>query len=692
MPASPPAPPSPDSVANDRAQKRQKTSLQYICSPPSTSNNTTPPPMPPKTSSAPPKTLTSLPRDLLALVALYLVVDEHGDAGHPAALIPFFLTSRHVYQAISFDNNPQLYNTLFRYTFDHAALTRRFEWMVKHLPYNGRPVFNLFLDPRSWAVDYRTRWDMSGRMRQVAKKCKVDIPGVCDKDKFVEDMWNVWFLITENDGKNMKFLIDQCQLRQTLTAYYRDSLLPESLQPGYPSESGDKALVTWCCLFAGMDTVGEDSPEEVDEKIFMLRPYVFACAKYDVTYAPWNIGTLPLCKPGCTDHEPDASVRSKALTYKRFGYTWKRAPPHFILGAYLLFLRLLERQPDRVGLRNGSSFSQSPFEAGLPGLFSTYKSMSSELHDREWQRNTMCQDPHTSAGLPALCFRGAIQGFWRGKFLFYDFGLYREILGGNMRGVYTGMFAEQAAEMELRETLVKVKKEEVGGDGPLLHAGFKDMEDMDAEIKYVEAGYGHEIVEDDEEVEEGWTKEILITGRCRTSWGWAKVRGRVRAWDGLVTLCLAYGREPSARWLWRGYLHTGGHLVGRWRDTFTPENMRGYEGGFGLLRAGDPLYPEHYPQRMEDSLGVNQPVGAIAPINQAGLPPAPPQPTPPAQSPAPAHAPAPEQGGNVGQHGNLVSVPVPNGAVSVGSATPPVGAGAGAGGSAAGTPAAASGP
>lgn len=125
----------------------------------------------------------------------------------------------------------------------------------------------------------------------------------------------------------------------------------------------------------------------------------------------------------------------------------------------------------------------------------------------------MCQDPHTSKGLAPLTFRGCIEGFWRGTFLFYDFEFYRHILSGNLRGVYTGMFAEQAVEAELRETLVKMKREDVGGDGPLLTAGFKDMESFEEEIRFLEQGNGYEIVNDDDEDEEGWTKEILISGR-----------------------------------------------------------------------------------------------------------------------------------------------------------------------------------
>lgn len=38
-------------------------------------------------------------------------------------------------------------------------------------------------------------------------------------------------------------------------------------------------LLCLVLILIALDTVGEDTPEELDEKIFMLRPYVFACAK-----------------------------------------------------------------------------------------------------------------------------------------------------------------------------------------------------------------------------------------------------------------------------------------------------------------------------------------------------------------------------------------------------------------------------
>jgi hypothetical protein len=112
-----------------------------------------------------------------------------------------------------------------------------------------------------------------------------------------------------------------------------------------------------------------------------------------------------------------------------------------------------------------------------------------------------------------------MRGYWRGKFLFYDFEMYRQILAGDMRAVYTGTFAEQSIEMELKETVIRIKKAEVGGQGPLLAAGFKDSEGSIAEDEQrrIEVGYGYEVAHSDEPDEDGWTKEILISGKVRTS-------------------------------------------------------------------------------------------------------------------------------------------------------------------------------
>jgi hypothetical protein len=357
-----------------------------------------------------------------------------------------------------------------------------------------------------------------------------------------------------------------------MSVYNDDMIQTDAATPGYPEESGAKALGVWIALISGTDLVSEQSANQVDEKIFTLRPYVFACAKYEILYARWTMRHLPLSVlaggvvkgqgqagagngvgtlPGGIAESPGPS---KAVPYKRFGYTWRRAPPNHILGSYLYFLRLLDRQPNR---RLSASSPSTTTSAGpspsfpLPGLFNSSRILPSQYHDREWQRNSVCQDPSSSPGLPALTFKGELEGYWRGKFLFYDFDMYRRVLAGDVRAVYTGKFAEQHLELELRETVIRVPMDKVGGAGLAVCAGFKDEAEgeMPDEIKRIREGYGYEMVPEEEmQLEKqqgphdkpGWTKEILLSGYGRTSWGLASIRGRVRAWDGMIVLQMAY--------------------------------------------------------------------------------------------------------------------------------------------------------
>lgn len=187
-------------------------------------------------------------------------------------------------------------------------------------------------------------------------------------------------------------------------------------------------------------------------------------------------------------------------------------------------------------------------------MFDIVYTSPSLLHDREWQRNSVCQDPHVSAGLPPLTFLGTLEGGWRGQFLFYSFEQYKEVLAGDMRAIYAGNFGAQPVDLDLKETVVRVKIGDEGGrEGGMLSAGYDDIHEEESgdwtisgdskEQRRILGGYGNQVLtgqEVEEDDEEGWTKEILLSGRAKSNWGWARVRGRVRAWDGLVILELTY--------------------------------------------------------------------------------------------------------------------------------------------------------
>ncbi|KAG8701501.1 hypothetical protein FRC09_005332 [Ceratobasidium sp. 395] len=90
---------------------------------------------------------------------------------------------------------------------------------------------------------------------------------------------------------------------------------------------------------------------------------------------------------------------------------------------------------------------------------------------------------------------------------------------------------------------------------------------------------------DDEWVET--ITDTLITGEGHSSWGEFHLRGRIRHWDGMITLVKDYAgpnTQGRGRWLYKGYIVAGANWVGRWRDTFTAERLSGYEGVFSVTR------------------------------------------------------------------------------------------------------------
>lgn len=212
----------------------------------------------------------------------------------------------------------------------------------------------------------------------------------------------------------------------------------------------------------------------------------------------------------------------------------------------------------------------------LPDL--TQQLLSTQ-YDQDFMRSMSCASPITSPGLPALFYRNKIEGTWKGAYIFFDFEAYRRLLTGNLRSLYEGAYGHQECEWNILETVINVRMDRLGGNGGFLSAGFKldqTAEEATREAQMSAEERGWEPCSDENALDRpGWTKEIILTGQCRHSWGTSEIYGRVRSWDGLVVLRQDFSHRAVGRWLYSGYIHAGGLLVGRWRDTFTPENQRG---------------------------------------------------------------------------------------------------------------------
>lgn len=145
--------------------------------------------------------------------------------------------------------------------------------------------------------------------------------------------------------------------------------------------------------------------------------------------------------------------------------------------------------------------------------------------------------------------------------------------------MYEGAYGHQDCEWIISESVINVKYDRLGGSGSFLSAGFRidqTAEEATAEARMTPDERGWEpCVDENAPDKPGWTKEILLTGQARHSWGTSEIYGRVRMWDGLVIMRQDFSHRAVGRWLYTGYIHAGGLMLGRWRDTFTPENQRG---------------------------------------------------------------------------------------------------------------------
>ncbi|KAE8228866.1 hypothetical protein CF326_g6184 [Tilletia indica] len=213
---------------------------------------------------------------------------------------------------------------------------------------------------------------------------------------------------------------------------------------------------------------------------------------------------------------------------------------------------------------------------------------TSQSHDLDFHRLSSCLSPFLSPGLPPTHFSSYFTGTWEGRFAFFDFDSYRAMLAsGSVRELMgEGQYGEQAQVWKLEEKVVKVRRRRVdlerGRERARWRGGWVGSEEVEVDVDEEDDDVAEEGQGDDDDMEE--VEEIAISGVGHSAWGHFVLRGHVRSWDGLVSLVKEYCPDGRGRWRYRGYLVAGGHLVGRWRDTFSPPQYIGYEGCFLLKK------------------------------------------------------------------------------------------------------------
>lgn len=234
--------------------------------------------------------------------------------------------------------------------------------------------------------------------------------------------------------------------------------------------------------------------------------------------APWTIPSLPVTHedypvlpPPAGPYLADLRPRSNAQTITHMGRKLDLSPPNLSHAAILSFFFRVEQDPSVQDdlLVQGTGTPAQQIHPNLPSTSSvggltahsrptktTLPTLKSRIHDRDFIRMASCIDPYTSKGLPTLYTKGDFGGNWEGRFSFFDFDSYRDMLGGRMRSLYEGPFGDQPQVWKLEERIVKLEptttqgrgggggtndrhstktyeRTKPGGTGPVLNAGFE---------------------------------------------------------------------------------------------------------------------------------------------------------------------------------------------------------------------------
>ncbi|TXT13379.1 hypothetical protein VHUM_00746 [Vanrija humicola] len=556
-------------------------------------------PAPPARRSPTPATgLALLPPEILAHIGSFLVAR---DLAPPTALLR---TCRAVHGALAPAANPNLYADEFRRSYDTGAAARRL----------GREP-----TARDLAAELRTRTRGLSRLARTAPETGLS----------PNDLWIVYLMLIENDGKNIRRLvaplpdgpaIDMVSLLDKFHARTLSTGLEDEDEVGYPPERVVDSLAMWIRWFLDEYTI------RTPATLRSLRPYVFAAHQYELFFAPWTVLDLP------TEHQHirqpegpysmDENPKDRTNRVPYYGQTIEIAPPLLSHAAMLRFF-------------GGPEDPEDPSSASAPSLIDVAADIEetdlrarprpvlrSEVHDADFARLRACTNGVWSRGRSLSAWRGLFSGCWEGTFTFIDFQAFHDILSGRHRAIYHGPYGEQPQVWKLRETLIRPKRSTAGPRsrrglplrGPMTHAGFpKDMRAFsmnpmanrpvgtspetaiidDALARQLEALDGYEVVPESEvaaELAAGGDDgqdtglALLVTGMGHSAWGRFIISGHVRVWDGLLYLVKEYAPFQRGQWIYRGYVLSDDLLVGRWRDTLTPEHFYGYEGTFVLTR------------------------------------------------------------------------------------------------------------
>ena len=180
-----------------------------------------------------PASFDGLPPECIQAIAVRAC--EEPFLGPPTALATLLRVSRRTHAALCVQHNSTLHARVFAAKFDTVAPARRFADA-------GQP-----LAAGSWAAELRRRWICLRRIRHVSAVGRL---GVVSEDEERADLWLIYLMFIESDGKNFDQLLHWARVSGYIRTVIRELLSPSGAsRPGYPVESTSRALGLWLMWF-----------------------------------------------------------------------------------------------------------------------------------------------------------------------------------------------------------------------------------------------------------------------------------------------------------------------------------------------------------------------------------------------------------------------------------------------------------
>lgn len=395
--------------------------------------------------------VSALSIDIWECIAYYALIGDDAFFGPPSGLSDLCLISRHVYNAIRFDNNSRLYARLFRFKFDYAAPCRRLSIRWRNT--------------RCLALEFKKRVATLKRVR-------------CRQELEKDDLWTCYLMMLENDGRNERHLVEWARLYQYLHKFTIIRFVASRADPSSWFNDSEVTALTlwlwWMIFFPGALRKESNSTRDalsaglLPELIYAgyLHPSIYAPdAHFDLPLPPdleyaaascsgpppstkqvihyGNALTLaaPLLTPAALlvwivrmqlylDDEPfnptTINLPPDRQTADTLSYRTPAPTVEDILEFRSIRIRAPERCPLHIDLGENDLFEVEDVEEETNERWS----QGSRRYDSDWYRLVSCHDPWAdNPSLRGPVYRiGSLSGSWGGRFTQTNFDTHMSIL------------------------------------------------------------------------------------------------------------------------------------------------------------------------------------------------------------------------------------------------------------------------